>query len=145
MLCCLVNSVRVAIRLAGLHEFESCSGRGKSIILILGILEWNRSGRPSSAVGNDNSRSFLTPGLNLNSFLSKFQIHQPIVGGPNQLRIFNQCKLPSDSPPQNTIIIIISSASRVRQGGEARQAGLVSMMFMVLRNRRRSFPTLHCA
>lgn len=64
-------------------------------------------------MGNDN-RSFLTPGLNLNSFLSKFQIHQPVVGGSNQLRIFNQCKLPSDSP-QNIIIF----ATRVHQGGEA--------------------------
>lgn len=45
MLCCLVNSVRVAIRLAGLHEFESCSGRGKSIILILGVLEWEQVGQ----------------------------------------------------------------------------------------------------
>lgn len=126
MLCCLVNSVRVAIRLAGLHEFESCSGRGKSSsILILGYWNGNRSGRPSSAVGNDNSRSFLTPGLNLNSFLSKFQIHQPIVGGPNQLRIFNQCKLPSDSPPQkhNHHHHLFCLASTPRRRGEASRVG----------------------
>ena len=66
-------------------------------------------------MGND-TRSFLTPGLNLNSFLSKFQIHQPVVGGSNQLRIFNQCKLPSDSP-QNMIIF----DTRVHQEGEASQ------------------------
>lgn len=46
-------------------------------------------------MGNDD-RSYLAAGLNQNTLLNKFQIQPPpAMGGSNQLRLFNQCKVSS--------------------------------------------------